>query len=441
MSNGAVTGSDNAVGWAILLVILLVIGYLIWYFFEFEIKSGIRWVRWAEMWVISWVLPQDYEVVDLQGRSWNFHKMLEFIPQIPYTRLSDETMTLINTVALTPLKWVYGSLLAGFGFWALFDGPETTHRRILNLDGLINAQSKNFPVIKPFVKFNPADQPVRPPGSPVPAVLPLFSEALGPEEWLAYNHIPIPDGKIDEQVAYDAFAKQLGAPWAGVHKLPPYKKALVAAFCLKAVRKRVESDALLADIAECWDHEKGLQLSSSVMAKVNAILRNKDNTKLALGNANRHAFQTTAIMRVLQTAREQGGVLAPAQFVWLRGYDRSLWYPLNNLGRHTFHMEALGAICHFREERITDRPIPKPKLKSALDAIIKYMGSQSARPVPQLDYSHSEAPKQTRTKQMQIAKGETSKKAPASKGIKKPKGPSSSGIKKPKAPVRKQTKV
>ena len=94
-------------------------------------------------------------------------------------------------------------------------------------------------------------------------------------------------------------------------------------------------------------------------------------------------------MRALAFARSEGGVLAPAQFVWLRAHDRGLWYPLNNMGRQSFHMEAMGAMAHFKAERMTQRPIPVAKMGDAVKTIKEYMGSQRARPIPQLDYSGS----------------------------------------------------
>jgi intracellular multiplication protein IcmP len=104
---------------------------------------------------------------------------------------------------------------------------------------------------------------------------------------------------------------------------------------------------------------------------------------------NQHAFETTALMRALVTARQEGGVLAPAQFTWLRGHNRILWYPLNNIGRQSFHMEAMGAMSHYVAEKRTSRPIPVPKLKDALDTIKEYMASPRRRPIPPLDYSNS----------------------------------------------------
>ena len=403
---GASTGHDNAIGWFILAIVAIAIAWLIWYVFEYEIKHVIRYIRWSEMWLVSFFVGPDYEIF-FQGKPFNFQQLVDYVPEVKYRNLDDKTMALINTAATYPLKYVYATIIFLFGVWALFRGPETQFRRQLSLDGLIKVQSNNFPVIAPFVDFNPAKQPVRPPGSPVPADLPMFSEALGPEEWLAYIQIPIPDGEIDREASTNGFAEQLGPQWRGAQNLPDYKKVLLAAFCLKAARKRSESDKMLSDMAECWDPKSGLRLSNALLSQANKILKDRNISHETLSQANRHAFQTTALMRALYCARNEGGVLAPAQFVWLRGYDRALWYPLNNLGRNTFHMEAIGAIAHYKQERVIDRPIPKPKVDFAVNTIIEYMNSNAARPIPQLDYS----------------------KAKKSQGVK---GPKSAGIKKPK---------
>ena len=86
---------------------------------------------------------------------------------------------------------------------------------------------------------------------------------------------------------------------------------------------------------------------------------------------------------------QEGGVLAPAQFVWLRAHDRALWYPLNNLGRQTLHMEAMGATAHYKAEKLAQRPIPRPKVVDAVKSLVEFMASNRIRALPQLDYSHS----------------------------------------------------
>lgn len=382
------TMHDNAIGWLILGGIFIALFFLFWHFFKYQIKSMFRWFRWGEMWLVSHIIGDDY-AVQWNGYDVNFQQWLDGVPLIPSTNLDGATLGAISLLAMTPFKYPFIIIMSLMAFWVLMKGPGTQYRRKLNLDGLINAQSKTFPVISPFVKFNPANQPPRPPGAPVPAELPLFAEALGPEEWLAYNQVPVPDGEIDESAAFIAFAQQLSGRWRGPHRLAPYKQILLASFCLKAVRKRNEADTMLGRIAMCWSPEKGLDLSKDkkLLKDARKVLRNKDMAHPTLSKCNQHAFETTALLRALLTAREEGGVLAPAQFVWLRGFDRTLWYPLNNLGRQSFHMEALGAMAHFKAERMTRRPIPKPKVEGAVETIVEYMSSIRARPIPQLDYS------------------------------------------------------
>ncbi len=401
------TGSENAVGWFILGCVFVALFALFWYYNEFKVKSAIRWVRWSEMWVWSLVLDEDYTVT-YKGMPVHYDTWLDAIPLIPEKELNDETMAVIATLAMAPIKFPIALILGIIGLWCLQYGPGTNNRRKMNLDSLINAQAKNFPVIAPFVKFNPSKQPPRAPGAPVPAELPLFAEALGPEEWLAYHSIPIPDGNVDRQASYLAFAQQLGPRWAGWEKLPPHKQILLACFCLKASRKRKEADSMIGRIAECWSFEKGLSLNKDrkLLSDARAVLKNKELSSLVLRRANQHAFHSTAMLRALATAREEGGVLAPAQFVWLRAFDRTLWYPLNNLGRQAFHMEAFGAMAHYKIEKMTQRPIPRPKVEAAIDTIVTYMQSDRARPIPQLDYKGSKK-----------------------RGVKKP---SASGIKQPK---------
>ena len=194
---------------------------------------------------------------------------------------------------------------------------------------------------------------------------------------------------MDQDAAARVFAKDLGPPWKGPLYLPPYKQVLLAAFCLKAIRKRTESDKMLGDLANCWSAEGGLKVDSNLVREARKVLKNRDKFGKVFSKCNQHAYENTAMLRALLTAREEGGVLAPAQFVWLRGYDRNLWYPLNNLGRQAFHAEALGTMCHYKAEKMAQRPIPRPKMEDAVKQLADYLASPNARPIPALDYSNS----------------------------------------------------
>ncbi len=269
------------------------------------------------------------------------------------TQLTNAHLGFFHEIALGYWRYGFAAICGACAIWAYTRGPKTQNRSTLGLEGLIKYQSQNFPTITPFIRFNPNKVPPRPPGSPVPADLPLFAEALSPEEWIAYNSIPIPDGNVDGQAAEKAFKKQLIGRWKGAKKLKPHQQILLAAFCLKASRKRNESDAILGRLACCWSHDKGLNLRQdrTLLKEARSILRNKDLASKTLEQANNHAFIATALIRSLDFAREEGGVLAPAQFVWLRGYDRTLWYPLNNLGRQSY-IWRLWARCLITRQNV-----------------------------------------------------------------------------------------
>ncbi len=389
MSENANSGYNNAIGWAILALVIFGLLVLLWIFQADNIRSGVRWMRVGEMHVSSVFLGDDHEIVSDDGPIGMLGPIRDLASELDKTQLNETVMDNIAVAALSPMRYLFSAILIFLAFWAYMKGPKTHYRTTLSLDTLINRQRKNFPIIEPFHAFNPANQPPRPPGSPVPAELPPFAEALGPEEWLAYNDIPAPDGKVDEAAASRCFMKQLGAPWRGPMHLSPDRQVLLAAFCLKAVRKRRESDEMLGRLAQCWSIGRGLKLDSSLVREARKVLKNRDLSGKTLSKCNQHAYENTAIVRGLLTAREEGGVLAPAQFLWLRAFDRTLWYPLNNLGRQAFHLEALGALCHFKAEKMAQRPIPRPKMEDAVKAICEYMSSDNARPIPPLDYSNS----------------------------------------------------
>lgn len=378
----------------LLLAVVSIVGggilFAIWWFFGQELMNMVRWVRYGEAQLISLVLGADHTYFDPEiGGEFTNDSLLLTIEALYTDELETSHIGLFTRSVMSVLKWPIAAILGILGLWCVFRGPGTLYRRKLNLDGLIGEQSISFPVIKPFVKFDPRKLPFRVPGSPVPAELPPFAEALSPEEWVAYNLIPMPDGKMDVNAAKNAFVQQLGRRWKGLNSLKPHERALFATFALKSVRKRKEADDLLSEIALCWDDKKGLQLSSSVKSKVNKILRDAKITKPIYMEANRHAYVKTAMLRALAHARKEGGVLAAAQFVWLRGHDRELWYPLNNLGRRSFHSEAMGVMAHYVAEKSMNRAIPMPQVSSAVDSLQHYLKKHEPIAIPKLDYKDS----------------------------------------------------
>lgn len=405
-------GEKNSDDFFLILFIVAAIwggGWLVWKTFRLPLTQGILTVRAVQMDVAALWTPDstvirvpmptktddekplkaklgDNERVVYSDQKFGVWR--QFAKSAKPDQVSNTHLWVLSYVAMRAWRWPAVTMFGILFFWVMFRGPTSLFRRVMGLETLLRDQARMFKFVRPFIAFNPNKLPVRAPGQPVPVEQPLFGEALTPEEWLAVNDIPM-DGSIPDRIAAEkAFTKQLGPRWRGANALPPELKILLAAFCLKASKKRHEADEMLGRLTVCWDHKGGMKISRdrALLREAKRILRNPKLSESVLSQCNRHAYVSTAMIRALNTARQEGGILAPATFLWLRGHNRGLWYPLNNLGRHAFHMEALGVMAHYRAEKQVNRPIIRPKVMDAVDGLIEFQSNKMlARPLPPVD--------------------------------------------------------
>jgi len=361
---------DDTILIIVLLFIVIVGGAAgIWYAGHEQILNALRWLKVGELTALGTLSP---------GYGLEADRLAAIPQRFLTTAIIGDASLLVGNV----LRWPIGLALIAFAALITFRAPGSLLRRQYNIESFMLQQQKSFPIITPIIKFNPAEKNARSPGTPVPEVLPPFAEALSPEEWLAFNRIPMTGRGPDRDAMRMAMLRELGPRWRGLEKMPLYTQALMAAFALKGACKRAESDALLGEISSCWTPEKGLQLPSSLRRKVQGILKDPETGGKALQIAASHAYLSTAMLAVLEWARTNGGVLAPAQFLWLRAMARPLWYPLNNLGRHSFHAEASASITHYLAEKKAGRPLPNAKIDAALIAFEQYMQSPDIKIPP-----------------------------------------------------------
>lgn len=360
-------------------------GWIIWSAFSVQLTSALRWIRVGELYLVGWVLGDDYSI-DFPGYGPQVVEMWrKWLIKVDASAIKPLDLEIVTTLVVPALKIPFMIVLIAFSFFVTFGGPGTSYRRRMNLQALMQEQAKSFPTIAPFIKFDPRKLPIRAPGQAVPINLPLFAEALSPEEWLALHSIKVSGGTIDAMAAHQALTKQLGKRWQGPLQLPLHMQGIYAVCALKHVRKRKDSDEMLNQLALAWSPEKGFKPNAKLVSWIRKVIK---DPKLG-GNlqkfADQHAYETTAMLRCLARAREEGGVLAPATFVWLRGHDRNLWYPLNNLGRKSYHAEAAGAMVHYTNELIAGQKIPTPRFDEVLRGLETYMKSGAARALPEVD--------------------------------------------------------
>lgn len=374
------------------------LAWVIWHFFKHPILEVFRWMRFTELWTVNVFASHRYDACLDWLRNARFSETnpspdmvnwtnncfgMSYLQSVPsdevlsYYGLSADAVGRIEGGIMVYLRWPLGLIFAGIGFYAMYVSPRNKFKTQHSLESFIKVQAGMWPVISPIVNFNPLKFSARAPGDPVPDKMPLFAEALSPEEWLAFHRVGLVNNIPDRDAARRGFLLQLGPRWTGTFAgQPMYMKAIIAACALKGAQKREESDEMLGRISTFWSAKGGLQLDMKLTSEIESILRDEKLGGQALMIANQHAFRSTAMLGIMRWARSRGGVLAPGQFVWLRGTDRVLWYVLNNLGRRAYLMEGAGALAHFMAEQAARKPLPIPRIDTAVVTINQYMAER-----------------------------------------------------------------
>lgn len=372
---GAARGGDDNPLYVWLIGIGLIAGalYLTWHYGHAEISAVIKWIRLREMEAISLVTN-------------SLEPMRRELAQYPSELMVWNDVVVASEGVGAYLRFPIAVILTGLGVVAYTAAPQSKWRKRYNLEMLIKAQAQTWRVITPITRCNPA-LVTRSPKKPIPVPLEPWAEALFPEEWLAVEGVPYDEAakKVDPAKATVAFTKQLCGPWRGVEKLPDYLQGLFVAFALKIARRRPDCRHMLEELAVCWWPDKGMVLPARLKAEIQKHLRDPKLMGPALEVASKHAWVATVFLGLLQKARIEGGVLASAEFIWLRPTLRALWYPLNGLGSMSFYTEAGGAMAHFMAEVLEGRagkpsqdgvlvgPIKQPSVKPAIEALEAYM--------------------------------------------------------------------
>src|ERR1700677_822923 len=195
-------------------------------------------------------------------------------------------------------------------------------------------------------------------------------------------------GGFDEAAARREFMPQVGGRWTDARAASPAVRSMLAVFALQGVQRRDEAARLLGLLSGGLPRgkadggagpEEPLAFDPKTLRLADRVLATGEVSAWAFEVMDQHHFATPGLMSVLNQARLRSGVLAPAQFAFLKLVDRRLWYALHALGfesdaliahpHPSMRVEAIGAGAHWAAERAVGVPIPTPEFDSALAAI------------------------------------------------------------------------
>ena len=179
-------------------------------------------------------------------------------------------------------------------------------------------------------------------------------------------HVTEEQGKkiwvMNRAEAEKAFVMQMGPLWKGVENLPIHLKALAVIFISRALRDEKTANKLLDQIAASAQNGK------LNFAGVEELVKKYRKHHIFKWLEQRHAYVGTLMATLLELARSNG-VLASAEFLWLKPVDRRMFYVFNSVGRRVACVEAAGLFAHWKAEQKLKRLLRAPMVEQAVVAL------------------------------------------------------------------------
>lgn len=265
-------------------------------------------------------------------------------------------------------------ILAFFLFYLKKNLSKREFRRNFSIDSLIEDQADLWPVIKPMVEVKPQDTKDLDTGE--------WAMCLEPIQFGYKNNLVIETENkmgekkiaLDEEKSLKLFKTQLGRQWKGVEDLTREERFVLSVLLTKANRFGKDAVVLVGTIATAYSSEKKYSKKQMDLfmkeadAAADAAIEKYKKSEVFLNILSQHYYVNTVLPRMLEMARVDG-VLATADFIWLKPRNRTLWYILNNVGRTASWTECAGIWFHYNYEKAIERKLPAPKISGALAAL------------------------------------------------------------------------
>lgn len=247
-------------------------------------------------------------------------------------------------------------------WWArdAMKNPTLKAKSVYTIQRLLEVQSQNFSAVAPILQRDLGEE------NP-----PEWASSVHPEEWVAQHGLVV-GGELDVGRARDLLIAQLGKPLEKFSQLSPAQRALFAIFGLRAFFKDADAARKLID---SLNYSASNPSSKPDFSLADAAFKRCIASPQSKTWLQKHRYTRTLLMGLLIAARESG-ILASAEFIWLKPHDRALWYPLNTAGRKAPFMESAGVFNHMQAEEVAWENgcvLVEPHVEDAIKGLVKYL--------------------------------------------------------------------
>lgn len=349
--------------WGIFALMVIII--MIWYFMKEQL-----------VWVFLKIRLYEFMLVNLFVNQTEVNQGIVWLSSAIPTDLIDRPVLFGSISEVIGRYFMYPSvfLIMVMAVFMFKNHKFMRYVRAHNMETLMAQEQKNWPQIAPVVNIDLMAMDIN--KGP-------WAMAMNPLQFCkAYKLVRVEmeadtkaawrsEGKVKATVLEDKanqlFSQQLGALWEGPNKLPPHIKALFAVFVARAehepevARNYLKKLSISAAKGE-MDYSETEDLLKKYYAK----------SKPTHIIEKRHAYVSTIMASMLELARTDG-VLASADFLWLKPVDRRMWQMLNNVGRSVATCEIAGVYAHWLVEKQLLRPISVPTVEQATKALVYAM--------------------------------------------------------------------
>ena len=348
-------GNDSGYGTIWLVVILFALGYLIWKFAKGYIIKVIFYINIFQAKIISLFTPAlDHSIFLMET--------------VRPGSVTFEQLVQVTTYVGEYSRYPVMAILMGLAAYLYFSNVTLKFRKTYSMPTLRNQEKANWQQIIPVAKLDIAKESIDK-GPWAMAQTPmefakrhnlLRKDEFAPDDPLKPG-TPVTAG-IRRGESKSVFTLQLGAVWEGFEVLPIHYLALASVFAARINQDRDGASKLLTTINKSTDTGK----ISFMGAK--ALMKKHIDFPVVRECEQRHAYNITVLATLVEAARDDG-VLPCCDFLWLKKYDRRLWYMLSSVGRQTPFTEVGGVFAHWKAEKALGRRSIVPMVDEAVKAL------------------------------------------------------------------------